>query len=85
MSKADYTYTSEATKIGYFLRDKYLADPELNKLSVDYFLNSNLLDQYASTIDMNRAKIYSSNDFPDHPDTIYLTVRDKNGMIISFY
>lgn len=85
MSKADYTHLfCEATKIGYFLRDKYLADPELNKLSVDYFLNSNLLDQYASTIDMNRAKKYSSSDFPNHPDTIYLTVRDKSGMIISF-
>ena len=85
MSKTDYTHVfCEATKIGYFLRDEYLADPELNKLSVDYFLNSNLLDQYASTIDMKKAKIYSLSDFPDHPDTIYLTVRDKNGMMISF-
>ena len=85
MSKIDYTHVfCEATKIGYFLRDKYLADPELNKLSVDYFLNSNLLDQYASTIDIKKAKIYSLSDFPDHPDTIYLTVRDKNGMTISF-
>ena len=85
LSKSDYIHLfCEATKIGYFLRDEYLADPELNKLSIDYFLNSNLLDQYASTIDMNIAKIYSSSDFPDHPDTIYLTVRDKNGMTISF-
>ena len=78
MSKTDYTHIfCEATKIGYFLRDEYLADPELNKLSVDYFLNSNFLDQYVSTIDMKKAKIYSLSDFPDHPDTIYLTVRDK--------
>ena len=85
MSQIDYMHVfCEATKIGYFLRDEYLADPELNKLSVDYFLNSNLLEQNASTIDMNRAKIYSLRDFPDHPDTIYLTVRDKNGMTISF-
>ena len=85
MSKIDYTHIfCEATKIGYFLRDEYLADPEFNKLSVDYFLNSNLLDQYASSIDMKKAKIYRLSDFPDHPDTIYLTVRDKNGMTISF-
>ncbi len=85
MSKTDYTHVfCEATKIGYFLRDEYLADPELNKLSVDYFLKSNLLDQYASTIDINKAKFYSLSDFPDHPDTIYLSVRDKNGMTISF-
>ncbi len=85
MSKADYAHLfCEATKIGYFLRDEYLADPELNKLSVDNFLNSNLLDQYASTIDMKKVKIYSLSDFPDHPDTIYLTVRDENGITISF-
>ena len=70
--------------MGYFLRDEYLADPELNRLSVDHFLSSNLLDYYVSTIKMNKAKIYSLSDFPDHPDTIYLTVRDKNGMTISF-
>ncbi len=85
MSKNDFIHVfCEATKIGYFLRDEYLADSEMNKLSVDCFLNSNLLDQYASTIDMTKAKIYSLSDFPDHPDTIYLTVRDKNGMMISF-
>jgi gamma-glutamyltranspeptidase/glutathione hydrolase len=46
MSKTNYTHVfCEATKIGYFLRDQYLADPELNKLSVDHFLSSKLLDQ----------------------------------------
>jgi gamma-glutamyltranspeptidase/glutathione hydrolase len=85
LSKSNYTHLfCEATKIGYFLRDQYLADPDLNKLSVYHFLDSKLLDQYASNIDMNKAKVYSLSDFPDHPDTIYLTVRDKNGMVISF-
>jgi gamma-glutamyltranspeptidase / glutathione hydrolase len=85
LSKTDYMHVfCEATKIGYFLRDQYLADPENNKLSVDLFLKSKMVDEYASSIDMNRAKIYSLSDFPDHPDTIYLTVRDKNGMVISF-
>ena len=85
MSKTNYTHVfCEATKIGYFLRDQYLADPEFNKLSVKSFLTSKLIDQFASDIDMNKAKIYNLSDFPDHPDTIYLTVRDKNGMTISF-
>ena len=85
LSKINYTHLfCEATKIGYFLRDQYLADPYLNKLTVDRFLNSKLLDQYASNIDMNKAKVYSLSDFPNHPDTIYLTVRDKSGMTISF-
>jgi gamma-glutamyltranspeptidase/glutathione hydrolase len=61
-----------------------LADPDLNKLSVHHFLSSKLLEKYASNIDMNKAKVYTPSDFPDHPDTIYLTVRDKDGMVISF-
>ena len=85
MSRSNYIHIfCEATKIGYFLRDQYLADPNFNKLSTDLFLNSKLLEQYASSIDINKAKIYNLSDFPDHPDTIYLTVRDKNGMVISF-
>ena len=52
--KINYTHIfCEITKIGYFLRDQYLADPDLNKLSVDHFLNSKLLDQYASKIDIS--------------------------------
>ena len=85
MSKADYMHLfSEAVKIGYFLRDEYLSEPDYNKLSIEAFLNPKMLDNYVSMIDMKKAKEYSINDFPDHPDTIYLTVRDKNGMTISF-
>ena len=85
ISRADYTHIfCEATKIGYFLRDQFLSDPEFNKLTVDYFLNSKTIHEYASNIDMNKAKTYNKSDFPNHPDTIYLTVRDKSGMTISF-
>jgi gamma-glutamyltranspeptidase / glutathione hydrolase len=85
MSKADYTHIfCEAVKIGYYLRDQYLGDPETNKLSVASFLNSRIINECVSKIDMQKAIIYEKSDFPDHPDTIYLTVRDKNGMTISF-
>ena len=44
MSKTDYCMYLWGNQNRYFLRDGIL-NPELNKLSVDYFLNSNL-DQY---------------------------------------
>ncbi len=85
MSKNDYIHLfCEAVKIGYFLRDQYLADTHFNKLSVTSFLSKKSLEHYASKIDFKRAKLYEKSLFPDHPDTIYLTVRDKNGMTISF-
>ena len=63
ISEVDYIHIfCEATKIGYFLRDQYLADPDTNRLSVDQFLNSKILDQYASSIDMNKAKTYDNNN-----------------------
>ena len=85
ISKVDYIHIfCEATKIGYFLRDMYIADPEYNKLNVEQFLSSKTVNYFSSSIDVNKAKLYSKSDFPNHPDTIYLTVRDKNGMVISF-
>ena len=85
MSKNDYIHLfCEAVKIGYFLRDQYLSDKHYNKLSVTNFLSQKSLKQYASKIDFNKSKIYEKTLFPDHPDTIYLTVRDKNGLTISF-
>ena len=83
--KADYIHTfCEAVKIGYFLRDEYLADTANNKLSVDNFLSKKTLDKYASMINPKKARTYKKSNFPEHPDTIYLTVRDKQGMTISF-
>lgn len=85
MSKTDYFHIfCEAVKIAYFLRDKYLADSQFNKLSLDYFLNNKTFEEYASKIDLKKAKFFSESCFPEHPDTIYLTVRDKNGMTVSF-
>ena len=85
MPKNDYIHLfCEAVKIGYFLRDQYLADTHHNKLSEISFLSKKSLEQYASKIDFNRPKTYEKSLFPDHPDTVYLTVRDKNGMTISF-
>ena len=85
MSKNDYVHVfCEAVKIGYFLRDQYLADSKFNKLSVTDFLNETSFKEYAAKIDFEKAKIYGKSDFPNHPDTIYLSVRDKNGMTISF-
>ena len=75
MSKNDYIHLfCEAVKIGYFLRDQYLADTHYNKLSVTSFLSKKSLEHYASKIDYKRAKVYEKSLFPDHPDTIYLTV-----------
>lgn len=85
MSKVDYMHLfCEACKIGYYLRDKYLSDPNTNKLSIEKFANSDLVDEYVSMIDFKKAKKFEIDNFPDHPDTIYLTTRDRKGMTVSF-
>ena len=85
MPKNDYIHLfCEAVKIGYFLRDQYLADTHYNKMSVESFLSKKSLKHFASKIDFDKAKVFEKSFFPDHSDTIYLTVRDKNGMTISF-
>ena len=66
MSKNDYIHLfCEAVKIGYFLRDQYLADIHYNKLSVTSFLN----------------KIYDFNDYLteyfDHRAKKFLDVKSN--------
>ena len=76
MPKNDYIHLfCEAVKID-ILRDQYLADTHY-KLSEISFLSKKSLEQYASKLILIELKNMKSL-FPDHPDTVYLTVRDKN-------
>ena len=84
-SKSDYYHIYvEAVKIAYSLRDKFLGDPKYQKLDLMNLINENVIKNYANKINLDFANDIEISDFPEHKDTIYLTVKDKNGMIISF-
>ena len=47
-------------------------------------IHENIIKNCAKKINLDNASDIEISDFPDHKDTIYLTVKDKNGMTISF-
>ncbi len=85
LKKSDYYHLyCEAVKISYCIRDEYLCDPNFNNCNLKRLLNKNFIRKYSNLVDFEKAKNFKISDFPEHKDTIYLSVRDKNGMIISF-
>ena len=85
VSKSDYYHIYvEAVKIAYSLRDKFLCDPKRQEIDLMNLIHKNIIKNYANKINLKYANEVEISDFPEHKDTIYLTVKDKNGMIISF-
>ena len=85
LSKGDYYHLfCEAVKISYLIRDSYVSDPKFRDMNYEKLLNSKSIKNYSSSINFKKASTFKKSEFPNHPDTVYLTVRDKEGMIISF-
>lgn len=73
----------EAKKLAYEDRAKYYADPAYNDIPVEELISKEYAKERKQLIDNNRAaKRYSAGRL-DHGDTIYLTVADKEGNMVS--
>ena len=85
MSEADRIHLhAEATKLGYFHRDALIADPESCPGVTETLLSDAVIDKLAARIDMTRAQEPVLWGEPEHKDTIYLCVVDKEGNALSF-
>lgn len=75
----------EAKKRAFADRARYYADPAFARIPLDALLSKERAARQRATIDMTRAAM---TDLPPLPidggkDTIYLTVADKDGMMVS--
>jgi len=75
----------EAKKLAFEARAKFYADPEFNKIPVSELISKEYAAGRRQMIDLNRsARRYDAgNPALKHGDTIYLTVADKQGNMIS--
>lgn len=74
----------EAKKLAYEDRAKYYADPDFNKIPVDELISKEYAAERRKLINTDRAaRSYDPGELKDG-DTIYLTVADKDGNMISF-
>lgn len=80
---SEYVHTFvEAKKLAFEDRAKYYADPEFNKIPVDWLISKPYAQQRRALIDPNKAaKRYDAGK--NEGDTIYLTTADKFGNMVS--
>lgn len=85
MAEADRIHVhAEATKLAYHHRDALLGDPAAGATPVEELLSETVAKTLASRIDMKRAGAPVLWSEPEHRDTIYLCVVDRDGNAISF-
>ena len=72
----------EAKKLAFEDRAKYYADPEFGKIPVQQLISKEYADQRRELIGKRAAKKYDPGDL-EHGETIYLTVADEQGMMVS--
>ena len=73
----------EAKKIAFADRAKYYADMNFNKIPVDYLISKDYANKRRNEIDPNKsAKIVKAGEI-ENGDTIYLTIADSEGNLVS--
>ena len=83
---ADYLHVlAEAKKLVFEDRARYYADPDFDPAPVEQLLSEDYARQRRAMIDMSRAATrYPAGEFPGaRSDTVYLTVADADGMMVS--
>mgnify|MGYP001252234429 CR=1 FL=1 len=79
-----YHLQSEITKVCFEIKETKLGDPKFNNIIIQEILSDNFVDNLCSKINMK--KIYNSENshVTSHPETVYLTVVDKDLNSVSF-
>ncbi len=80
-----YHLMIEAARLGYAMRDAFVADPDVSKVPVEHMLSDAVIDDLVRRIDRKRrTPDLGPVPKPSGSDTIYLTVADESGMAVSF-
>ncbi len=79
-----YHLQAEITKVCYEIKETKLGDPNYNSINLDEILNENFIEKLCKKIDLN--KIFNSEKayVTSNPETIYLTVVDRDLNAVSF-
>jgi gamma-glutamyltranspeptidase/glutathione hydrolase len=82
---ADYIHTFvEAKKLAFEDRARFYADPKFVKTPVVTLISADYASDRRARIDMAHAALsVEPGKIPNGPDTVYLTVADKDGMMVS--
>jgi gamma-glutamyltranspeptidase / glutathione hydrolase len=75
----------EVARLGYAMRDEFVADPEMADVPVEHMLDDAVINELADRVDRDKARPdIAPLPQPKGTDTVYLSVVDQNGMAVSF-
>jgi gamma-glutamyltranspeptidase/glutathione hydrolase len=81
---ADYIHLFvESKKLAFEDRAKFYADPAFNQLPVKQLISKGYAAERRKLLDMNKASKRQLPGNPEHGNTIYLTVADEAGNMVS--
>jgi len=82
---ADYVHLFvEAKKLAFEDRAKFYADPAFNQLPIKQLISKDYAAERRKLIDMSKSARRVMPGNPEHGNTIYLTVADEEGNMVSF-
>lgn len=80
-----YHVMTEAVRLAYAARDRFVADPTMANVPVEYMLSDAFADDMVKRIDRKRRKdTLGEIPEPKGADTIYMCVVDEEGTMVSF-
>ncbi len=79
-----YHLQAEITKVCYEFKETKLGDPNFNKINIEEILTDSFLDNLMSKIKMNEVYNSKKSYVTSNPETVYLTVVDRDLNAVSF-
>jgi Gamma-glutamyltransferase len=79
-----YHLQSEITKVCFEVKETILGDPKFSKLNLDSIIENNFIEKLINKV--NSDSVYKSKNayVTSHPETVYLTIVDKDLNAVSF-
>ncbi len=75
----------EAARLAYAMRDRFVADPDMADVPVDFMLRDDTIAELVSRIDRTRrTPDLAPMPEPSGSDTVYFSIVDERGMAVSF-
>ena len=83
MSSERFHLQAEATKLAYEAREKTVGDPFFNNFEISRLISENFIQDLVSKISLGNIYKPIDTSITAHPETIYLTVVDKDLNVVS--
>ena len=74
---------AEVTKLAFQLREKNIGDPSFIKMNLEKLLSKSTIEEAVNKISISKCYDVGNLNIPAHPETIYLTVVDKDFNTVS--